>query len=261
MNSPSHAISLNNPLTLRHLSTGRYAAPFVFDAGGGDFWLFHLHFTQIMCDYLGRTYTIPAGHASLFPPQQAYQVYGEDRQTHIWHSCHFHLATSEDTAMRLPIVIDLETHFGAFDQVFRGAIGHWAATPMRSQIMIWDMLWQMSDLVGAAHHPEKPLHPALNRAIQIIEQRLHEPLSVHGLAEETGMSHNQLTRLFQKSQGCTAIHYIRQRRVSRAEYLITQTSLPFKVIATQVGLSDPHVFNKVIRQETGQSPTALRGRR
>jgi transcriptional regulator GlxA family with amidase domain len=81
---------------------------------------------------------------------------------------------------------------------------------------------------------------------------------VASLAQQLDISHNHLTRLFQAEAKTSVVGYIRQRRMERAQHLLTQTTLPIKVIATQVGMRDLHAFNKTVRREFGVSPRSLR---
>jgi AraC family transcriptional regulator len=254
---PSHSISLERKLTLRHMSTAHHAPDFHYDAPAYDSWRLHLHFTEIECDFLGHTYVIPQGCATLFPPHQFYRVSGRGESRHIWHSCHFGLPSESDSELQLPIVINLGLHFGSFDRIFHQSFCRPVISNVRSEVAVWEMLWQIADLAGTAEgQPHQ--HPTLERAVQCIEQRLHEPFAVSALAQELAISHNQLTRLFQAAFGQTVISYVRERRVRRAEYLLTHTDLPLKVIAVQVGLLDPHSFNKAVRRVLGVSPSSVR---
>ena len=217
----------------------------------------HLHFTEIECHFDGQIHVIPPGCVTLFPPHQFYRVSGRGDARHLWHSCHFHLPAEADTGFRIPIAIDLGLQFGAFDRLFHQALCRQALGSVRSEVAVWEMLWQIAEVAGAAAVPPH-LHPALERAVQWIEQHLHEPITVRNLAQEMEISHNQLTRLFQAALGQTVIGYVRERRVRRAEYLLTHTDLPLKVIAAQVGLRDAHSFNKTIRRVLGASPLIVR---
>ena len=106
-----------------------------------------------------------------------------------------------------------------------------------------------------ANAPPVHPHPApVERARQLIELRLSEPLSVKDLAKEVGLSHNHLTRLFHAAVGDTVIGYIHQRRVQRARHLLEHTTLPIKTIAAQVGVEDPRLFYKLIRAHLGWPP-------
>ena len=239
------------------MSTAHHAPDFRYDAPAYDSWRLHLHFTEIDCDFLGCTYVIPAGCATLFPPHQFYRVSGRGASRHIWHSCHFYLPSDTDAPYQIPIVVDLGQQFDSFDHTFHQSFCRQTVGSVRSEVAVWELLWQIAELAGAAQkQPHR--HPTLERAVQCIEQRLHEPFTVGTLAQELHISHNQLTRLFQAAYGQTVISYARERRVRRAEYLLTHTDLPLKVIAAQVGLPDAHSFNKSVRRVLGLSPMAVR---
>jgi len=86
-----------------------------------------------------------------------------------------------------------------------------------------------------------------------------ESLSVSQLAESVGISHNHLTRLFQKHLGKTVVAHIIERRLIRAEHMLRHSNMPVKQIAAQVGISDLQAFNKAIRSRYHMSPRELRG--
>lgn len=254
---PSHPISLETKPILRNMSTAHHAPDFCYDAPAYDLWRLHLHFTEIECDFLGQIYVIPPGCVTLFPPLQFYRVAGRGAARHIWHSCHFYLHSESSSDFCLPIVMELGTHFDSFDRIFNQALRRQAINSVRSEVCVWEMLWQIAELAGAAQ-TQSSQHPTLERAVQCIEHRLHEPFAVGALASELEISHNQLTRLFHAAFGQTVIGYVRERRVRRAEYLLTHTQLPLKVIAVQVGLQDAHTFNKAVRRVLGISPLTVR---
>ena len=94
----------------------------------------------------------------------------------------------------------------------------------------------------------------------MIERRLGDSLNVADLAEELGISHNHLTRLFRSKYGMTIAGYIRKRRVERARHLLAFSTIPVKSVAVEVGIPDLHLFNKTIRAVLGRSPRAVRER-
>ena len=103
------------------------------------------------------------------------------------------------------------------------------------------------------------MHPAVPRTLEAIERRLVESLDVCELAEEAGLSHGHLTRLFRRDVGEMVVGYIGRRRVEQACHLLTYSTLPIKSVAAHVGLPELHAFNKTIRRATGQSPRGSRG--
>lgn len=127
--------------------------------------------------------------------------------------------------------------------------------PNRAVARLWDLLWQISE-----PEPEsgKVVHPALEKAIGIIERELGTPLSPSEIADRCQLSHSQLLRLFQSYFKVSIVRYIRMRRIERAKDLLLHTALQVKEIAQDVGIPDAQFFNKTIRVELGLSPTQLR---
>ena len=54
--------------------------------------------------------------------------------------------------------------------------------------------------------------------------------------------------------------YLRRCRLDRALYLLTQSDVPIKEIACEIGIPDLHAFNKAIRRGFGLAPRELRAR-
>ena len=98
----------------------------------------------------------------------------------------------------------------------------------------------------------------ITRALELIEERLHEPLSVARLAASAELSVTQFTRLFRRAVGTTPGAYLQACRLSRARTLVERTSLPIAEIMRQVGLSDRSHFARDFRRVHGFSPRTLR---
>ena len=82
----------------------------------------------------------------------------------------------------------------------------------------------------------------IQRALELIERRLHERLSVSDPASAVGLSVSQFTRLFRELMGTTPGAYLNACRLSRARTLVERTSLPIAEIMRQVGFSDRRNF-------------------
>lgn len=95
---------------------------------------------------------------------------------------------------------------------------------------------------------------AIERLLTLIDQRLDEPMSVPELAREVGLSPNYMARRFRERFGLTVKRHLLERRIERAQLLLATTDLPVKAIAAQVGIPDPHYFNKQFRRLVGRSP-------
>jgi AraC-like DNA-binding protein len=98
----------------------------------------------------------------------------------------------------------------------------------------------------------------VERVAAIVDARCHEPLSIVAIAREVGKSQNYVARKFHERFGMTILQYALSRRVALARYLLESTDLPIRRIAERVGIDDAQYFNKQIRRQLGDSPSAIR---
>ncbi len=164
---------------------------------------------------------------------------------------HFRMSAGS-AAASLPAMQDLGPRFAALSTAFGEAIGWHATAPRRAEARLWDVLWEL------AVRRDPACHALVEQARHHIEMRLSDRLSVAGVASVLGCSHNHLTRLFQRDLRITVVGYIRNRRAQRARHLLRHSTMAIGAIAAEVGIRDPHLFNKVIRRELGKSPRGVR---
>ena len=79
-----------------------------------------------------------------------------------------------------------------------------------------------------------------------------------GLAGRHGMSLTSLRERFRQTAGVTLHGYVLQTRLARARSLLTETDLPLKTIADQLGYSDVYYFSRQFHAVVGVSPSAYR---
>lgn len=219
-------------------------------------WWLHLYRYTATLRINGQRLALRPGLASLIPPGVEIEYDFGERATHL--CAHFTLPAADDGGLLVPALQDLGDDFPRIYAALEEAAACFAVNPRRAEVRLWDLLWQLADR-ATPHDPPIHPHPApVERARQLIELRLGEPLSVRALADEVGVSHNHLTRLFHLAVGDTVIGYIRARRVQRARHLLEHTTLPIKTIAAQVGVEDPRLFYKLIRAHLGVSPSQVR---
>jgi hypothetical protein len=77
-------------------------------------------------------------------------------------------------------------------------------------------------------------------------------------AAGVGLSADYVARLFARRYGMTLQHYLLLRRVELARHLLVSSGLLVSEIGWQVGMPDPHYFNKQFRRVVGQGPLAFR---
>ena len=202
----------------------------------------------------GVAYSIRPGTASLVPPRSD-TIYSFPQRS--IHACAHFAFEGNEGSVDVPVLQDLGARFDQLYGSLEEAIGLFRSRPLQANVRLWDILWQLAPPVAAS--PETHAHhPAVGKACALIERNLGEMMTVKELASAVDLSHNQLTRLFHAAHGTTVIGYIQARRAQRAGYLLRETHLPVKTVAAQVGMDDPRLFGRLIRQVYGVTPTELR---
>ena len=170
---------------------------------------------------------------------------------------HFELdpaaATTSIAAMQ-PLYLRFDSFFAEMEQI----IATLSINRCRAEVKLWDLLWDLADRYEQNCTADRQRHSAVANVLEAVELRLARSLRVEELAGHAGVSHNHLTRLFQKELGMTIVAYIRKRRVERAVRLLEHSTRTIKSIAAEVGVPDLQHFNKLIHQELGTSPRAVR---
>ena len=126
---------------------------------------------------------------------------------------------------------------------------------------IIDLMQMVAELIGnqrletlktVVHH-----HP-LSKALDFMEARYAEPLTLPTVAKAAGLSVSRLAHVFKAQVGMSVTAYLNMVRVKRAEYYLTNSQLRVSETAFQVGFGNLSHFNHVFRQATGLSPTQYR---
>ena len=100
----------------------------------------------------------------------------------------------------------------------------------------------------------RPVH----RCLDYIDQHLHQPLTVAGLAEVLGLSPSYVSVVFKRETGVAVSEYIRRKRVDAAGLLLRYTEFSCLEIAEYLCFSSDSHFSRVFREATGQTPTEYR---
>jgi transcriptional regulator GlxA family with amidase domain len=176
---------------------------------------------------------------------------------------YFHFRHDSSTPqVTMPMVFDLGTHYGEFDDRARRAVGTAGLHPPAASAAVWALLWDSYALCQTQSTVDSlGNHPLVAITIRHIEQRLGGTITVAQLCKEVGVSNGYLTRLFQEQLGTSVSEYIRLRRLQQARHLLTSTTLPIKVIARSVGVPDLQQFNRFIHLGLGAGPREFRRQR
>ncbi len=103
------------------------------------------------------------------------------------------------------------------------------------------------------------LSPAqCRRLAEHIDERLHERLSLQGLASVAGLGTWTFGRRFRTSFGRPPHAYVIDRRVERARRLLAQGTMPLKAIASTCGFADQAHMTRLFHARLKTTPAAIR---
>ena len=91
-----------------------------------------------------------------------------------------------------------------------------------------------------------------------IQLHLKEPLTIAYLAKRVNQHADYFSRQFLQYTGERPLHYIHERRIERAQYLITTTSMPYIDIALETGFDSLPHFSRIFKKVTGATPNNYR---
>jgi len=102
------------------------------------------------------------------------------------------------------------------------------------------------------------MHPAVIKAIRLVEGDLAAAWTIRDLAAKCGSSSEYLIRLFKTSIGMTPYAYINRSRAERAAALLLRSSASVGEIGQQVGWGEPCHFSRRFKQQFGMAATVYR---
>lgn len=252
---PVWQIPLNSKPSIRDVSIYRLEPKPVYRWRFLNFWAIHFYRQEAEFSVDGQSFQIRPRSVSITPPSVDLEYRLRVPLDYLY--AHFVFPVESRGTAPIQVVTDLGKEFEPMFAAMQVALASCSAQPARADARLWDVLWQLAERRSQPADGAGP-HPAVRKALQIIEGRLGESIEVAPLAAEIGISQNHLTRLFRASVGNTVLGYVRGRRMRRAEHLLAQTTLPIKAIAAEVNVPDLHQFNKLVRRELGHSPRDIR---
>ena len=92
------------------------------------------------------------------------------------------------------------------------------------------------------------------RAKEAIEANLDKEIPIARLARDCGLSTSQFARAFRQSTGCPPHRWLLQRRIKRAQDLLSNSDKTLVEIAKACGFSDQSHLTRAFGQTVGTSP-------
>ena len=103
----------------------------------------------------------------------------------------------------------------------------------------------------------QPARRACARAIDLIESRFAELLTLEELAEASGLGQRQLCRAVREATGLSPHQYLLRCRVENAKRLIAK-GLPLSEVALDCGFADQSQLTRTFVRHTGTTPGGYR---
>ncbi len=139
-----------------------------------------------------------------------------------------------------------------------------AATQMQIKGYVYFLLSQMIARY-ALHSDEKAAYSqSVNRleklepALRLIHQSYDQPISTRRLAELVHLSEGYFCQIFKEATGKSAMDYLNELRVDRAEEHLKNTNATVGEIAYCCGFTDTNYFSRTFKKIKGVTPGSLR---
>jgi AraC family transcriptional regulator len=98
----------------------------------------------------------------------------------------------------------------------------------------------------------------IKRAIDFIEARFAEDISLAEISLASGLSLTQLTARFHQHTGSTPYSYVIDRRLRQATHLLATTDTPIAHVAIETGFSDQQHMTRAFKARLGRTPSQVR---
>lgn len=112
---------------------------------------------------------------------------------------------------------------------------------------------------GACYVADSAKDPSsVRQALPYIDDRLSERISLHEVAETSGLTTFAFSRAFKKELGITFQEYLIRSRIDKAQQLLGNPRLSVTDVAGAAGFGDLSHFIRTFRKYVGSSPSAYR---
>ena len=126
---------------------------------------------------------------------------------------------------------------------------------LESKGVIYQLLSRFVRQASPRYHTE---NKGVRQALECIERRISDTIRVEELAETACISVDHFIRLFKQEVGLTPMHFIIEKKMTRAQLMLATERTSIKEIAYSLGYDDPSYFSRIFRNHVGCSPQNYR---
>ena len=116
----------------------------------------------------------------------------------------------------------------------------------------------MEEFISFPNHEASSLPDYITKAIEIIQKRYQEKITLREITEEVNATPAYLSYSFRKYTGQTIVEYINKLRIEVSKCLLINSALQIQEVAEKVGYEDAKYFSRVFHGLVGCSPTTYR---
>ncbi|MBO9202566.1 MULTISPECIES: helix-turn-helix domain-containing protein [Niastella] len=132
---------------------------------------------------------------------------------------------------------------------------------LETQGILLQLLSRFLETAGPLDESEHAIPIKVLDAIGYIQVNLHQDLTVAQLAKRANQHQDYFSRVFYQYTGIRPLAYIHEKRIERAQYLLTTTNMSYEEVATAVGFDNLPHFSKVFKKVTSLTPGQYRQQR
>lgn len=158
---------------------------------------------------------------------------------------------------------DLPRHFAAERTVcdyYEQILGVMADPGPFAQVRVRGALQLLLvSLIDYGQREDEPEHdPRMERVLERLHQRGHQPRNIDAMAAIAGLSPNRFINQFKAYTGYSPMDYLNREKLQRAKQLLGDPGRSITEIAFELDFSSTQYFATMFKKYTGMTPTQFR---
>lgn len=230
--------------------------------GRSDYYLMFLACGQLEVETGGIAFTLKAGDAFIYPPEQGYgyRLTENEKMVYLW--AHFTGAEAENLLEECGLQPNIVYHAEpeAMAETFEGIQRLFITKPALYQLEAAARLTVLLARLGRVSRREESAVPPerLQTSLQYLNRHYAEPIAMEQLANMEFLSVSRYAALFKQAMGRSPQQYLINLRLHNARGMLLETDLGIGEIARSVGYDDPLYFSRLFHRYFGTSPREYR---